>query len=374
MKKRLFILSFSLTLLITACFVKAETANAQDGRIGCCEKVLKTTLTFEVEDGYKEPCEKLKENTDVYENVTFYPDKVAFLGRCRSKDDIAADSTLPKFTMPDLKVSIPGFVNFKQPDFCKGSKTEICVNWIGLYIAGIVNYATAVVGILAVIVLMLGGVRWLTAGGNSQAVSEAQTWIKNSIFGLVLTLCSYLLLVTINPSLVTFTPLRLTWIEALSLEKMKAGSGGACNNGECTQIDEAANNNSVGISGAILKSLLVGGEGCNPAVSTDGFGSCGYSQARPPYRGSICGLTNTPSDCELFKRDIQADLNCTAKFVEEMLRTCRGNDGSIRSIASCYNSGSATNCGTDNYCRRVEDYFNNKCSASGSQTNTVTNQ
>ncbi len=372
MKKTIFIFSFFLTLFITACFVKTNTVHAQDGGIGCCEKVLKTTLTFEVEDGYKEPCEALKENTEVYENVTFYPDKVALLGRCRSKDDIASDSSLPKFTMPDLKVSIPGFVNFKQPDFCKGSKTEICVNWIGLYIAGIVNYATAVVGILAVIILMLGGVRWLTAAGNSQAVSEAQTWIKNSIFGLVLTLSSYLLLATINPVLVTFTPLRLTWIEALSLEKMKSG-GGACNNGECTQIDEAVNNNSLGISGAILKSILVGGEGCSPKQSYDGRGSCGYSQGLPEYRTSICGLKGDLSDCELFKRDIQADINCAAKWLMEQAPRC-GNFEDIKKTASCYNSGNVNNCGTADYCHRVEDYYNNKCSASKSQTNTVTNQ
>ncbi len=367
MKKSLLIFAFVFTLSITAFFAQTKNAHAQEQGAGCCEKVLKTTLTFEVEESYKEPCEKLKEDTETYENVTFYEEKIPFLGRCRSKDDIAGDSSLPKFTMPDLKVSIPGFVNFKQPDFCKGSKTEICVNWIGLYVAGIVNYATAVVGILAVIVLMLGGVRWLTAGGNSQAVSEAQTWIKNSIFGLILTLSSYLLLVTINPSLVTFTPLRLTWIEALSLEKMKAGGGGACNNGECTQIDAALTNNSVGISGAILKSLLVAGEGCNDNLSGDGFGSCGYSQALPSIRRKVCGLTGGRADCELFKRDVQADINCTAKLIEEQMGRC-GED--IRNIASCYNSGKPNNCArtTDHYCDRVETYFNEKCGAVKKET------
>ncbi len=348
------------------------TTHAQDATQGCCEKVLKTTLKFEAEDMYQGPCEALKQDTTTYENVTYYEGKVAFLGRCRSPQDVEAGNSLPKFTMPNLSVNIPGLIKFTQPDFCPGTNdTKICISWIGQYIGALVNYLTTIVGIIAVITMMIGGVRWLTAAGNSAAINDAKSWVLNSLAGLALTLCAYILLATISPNLVQFGPLQVTWLQGISLLNNKTG-GGACANGECSQIDEAATNNSSGISGAIIKSILVGGEGCNPAVSTDGYGSCGYSQARPPYRGTICGLTNTPSDCQLFKTDIQADINCAAKFLMEQAPRC-GNLGDIVKTASCYNSGNQNNCGTDNYCHRVEDYYNNKCGASTNQTTPPNN-
>jgi hypothetical protein len=347
-------------LLLAAGLVSSEKAQAQDATQGCCEKVLKTSLKFEAEDMFQEPCEELKKDTEKYENVTYFPDKVALLGRCRSAADISDNASLPKFYQPNLSVNIPGLIRFTQPEFCKGSNnTKICISWLGQYIAALVNYATLVVGIVAAVTLMVGGVRWLTAAGNSSAVKDAKSWINHSLLGLALTLCAYILLVTINPALVSFSPIQLTWLEGLSLANNKT-SGGACANGECSQIDQAVTNNSSGISGAFIKSMLVGGEGCNPANSTDGFGSCGYSQALPKYRISICGLKGDKSDCELFKRDVQADINCAAKFLMEQAPRC-GNFSDIVKTASCYNSGSVSNCGTDDYCHRVEDYFKNKC-------------
>lgn len=352
-------------------------AHAQTDVQGCCEKVQKTTLKIEAVDMFQEPCEAIKTEQEAledsqkkYVNVTFFPDKVAFLGRCRAQADITQNSSLPKFTIPDLKVSIPGLIKFTQPDFCPNSQdTKICFNWIGQYVGALFNYLTLIMGIIAAITLMAGGVRWLTSAGNSQAVSDAKKWILNSILGLILTLCAYILLVVINPALVSFSPLRVTWLEGVGLLKLKQNAAGSCVNGDCPQIDEACANNSVGIPGAILKSLMVGGEGCNPAVSYDGLGSCGYCQGIPKYRISICGLKGDKSDCELFKKDIQADVNCSAKFVKEQAPRC-GNLENIVKTASCYNGGSVGVCGTNDYCHRVEKYYNEKCGGSGSQPTT----
>jgi len=369
--KIIFIFVFSIFLIPNISHAQTQKTST----MGCCEKVIKTTLKFEVEDMNKEPCEaikkeqeKLEESQRKYENVTWFENRVAFLGRCRTGQEIS-EGTLPKFTLPELKVNIPGLIKFTQPDFCANSQgTEVCISWIGQYIAALAGYLTMIVGIVAAITLMVGGVRWLTAAGNAQAVSDAKGWIINSLLGLVLTLCAYTLLVVINPKLVTFSPLRITWIEGLNLLQLKK-SGGACANGECTQIDEAVTNNSQGISGAILKSIMVGGEGCNPAVSSDGHSSCGYCQAIPETRIKTCGLKGDLSDCELFKNDIQADINCSAKVLMEMAPRC-GNFEDIVRTASCYNAGgTGQNCGTDDYCHRVEKYFNEKCGQSTAPKN-----
>jgi hypothetical protein len=73
---------------------------------------------------------------------------------------------------------------------------------IGLYIKAIYKYAIGIVGILAAVVLMFGGLLWLTAGGNANQVSEAKAWIGASLTGLLIALCSFMIMATINPALV----------------------------------------------------------------------------------------------------------------------------------------------------------------------------
>ncbi|MFA4834078.1 MAG: pilin [Patescibacteria group bacterium] len=94
---------------------------------------------------------------------------------------------------------------------------------IAKYIKAIYNYAIGIVGILAAIVLMFGGVIWLTAGGSSEKVTEAKAWIGASLTGLVLALCSYMILNTINPNLVSFKDIAVTPISEMGCcEKTKS--------------------------------------------------------------------------------------------------------------------------------------------------------
>jgi hypothetical protein len=97
----------------------------------------------------------------------------------------------------DLQVDIPGSSFEKLQPY--GSTKAI-----GEYIKAIYTYAIGIVGILAAVVLMFGGVLWITAGGNNERISNAKSWIAASLSGLVLALCSYMILYTINPNLVEF--------------------------------------------------------------------------------------------------------------------------------------------------------------------------
>lgn len=102
------------------------------------------------------------------------------------------------------QIGIPG-----QPeiDFSK-DKT---IRPIGLYIQSIYKYAIGIVGILATIVMMFGGVLWITAMGSQEKITDAKAWITASLTGLFLALTSYIMLATINPALVTLnTPGVLT--------------------------------------------------------------------------------------------------------------------------------------------------------------------
>ncbi len=122
---------------------------------------------------------------------------------CFSSPALAADTGL---TPPRLQVNIPTL------DLTKWTANN-SGNWLGLYIKAIYQYALGIVGILAAVVLMFGGLLWLTAGGNTGQVTEAKEWIKASLTGLILALSSYMILYVVNPDLTTF--------QSLSIEKIK---------------------------------------------------------------------------------------------------------------------------------------------------------
>jgi len=60
-------------------------------------------------------------------------------------------------------------------------------------VRGILNIAFAVAGIVAVVFLIIGGFRYVTAGGNVEAADQAKTTILNSIIGLVVIFIAFLL-------------------------------------------------------------------------------------------------------------------------------------------------------------------------------------
>ncbi|MDD5031905.1 MAG: pilin [Patescibacteria group bacterium] len=121
-----------------------------------------------------------------------------------------------------LQIKIPGMDKFSEPAPCPDDPTKTCVPWIGEYIAGIYNYAIGIVGILAAVVLMVGGVIWLTAGGSPDKVNEAKAWIGAALSGLVLALTSYMILYQVNPDLVKLNPLG---INVVTEKKGEAGTG-----------------------------------------------------------------------------------------------------------------------------------------------------
>ena len=66
-------------------------------------------------------------------------------------------------------------------------------------VANIINIILGLLGIIAVIMLLLGGWKWMTAGGNEQSVTEAKDRIKNALIGLVVIFMAWIIVgFTIN--------------------------------------------------------------------------------------------------------------------------------------------------------------------------------
>lgn len=72
---------------------------------------------------------------------------------------------------------------------------------ISSYLIGIYNFFLSIVGIVAVLMIILGGMRYISAAGNSSAIGDAKSMIESAISGLLLALLSWLFVSTINPDI-----------------------------------------------------------------------------------------------------------------------------------------------------------------------------
>lgn len=72
----------------------------------------------------------------------------------------------------------------------------------GTALSRIYVFGLGLVALSALVMMVYGGVLYMTAGDSQDRVKQARTSINNSIFGLVIALLAWLILYTINPSLV----------------------------------------------------------------------------------------------------------------------------------------------------------------------------
>lgn len=110
-------------------------------------------------------------------------------------------------------------IKFKPEVPIPGFEKEVVVHpdLLANYIMAIYDYALYLAGILAVIMIMIGGFQWVSAGGNESKIGEAKERIVGAIIGLVIALGSFLLLNTINPNLVITKSLNVATIEGEEL-------------------------------------------------------------------------------------------------------------------------------------------------------------
>lgn len=58
-------------------------------------------------------------------------------------------------------------------------------------VARIIRVAMGLLGIVAVVIILIGGFTWMTAGGNEEKVGEAKKWIFAGIIGLAIILSAF---------------------------------------------------------------------------------------------------------------------------------------------------------------------------------------
>ena len=88
------------------------------------------------------------------------------------------------------------------PGMTSGQKVNISQYFGYLFTFGITLGAA-----LAVIMIVIGGVQYMISGGSTGKIENAKDRIWGAIWGLLLVLCSYMILEIINPDLVHFSML-----------------------------------------------------------------------------------------------------------------------------------------------------------------------
>ncbi len=110
---------------------------------------------------------------------------------------------------PVLQIPIPGVTLTSVTD-----PNDYSIPWIGQYVSGVYTFLISIIGLVAAIMMIIGGFEYLTSAGDSGKIGKSKKRITDALIGMVLALGSYALLYTINPDLVVFKGLNIQMVVA----------------------------------------------------------------------------------------------------------------------------------------------------------------
>src|SRR3989338_7229324 len=118
----------------------------------------------------------------------------------------------------------PLFINSA---FAEATSTKISLG-LAERVSNTYTWALGIGGMVALGIIIFGGVLYSASGGNPGRIDEAKKWIQHALFGLALLFSSYLLLTLINPDLTRLQEIFLDpnpQIQGPTLER-RPGAGG----------------------------------------------------------------------------------------------------------------------------------------------------
>ncbi len=110
---------------------------------------------------------------------------------------------------PRLEVPVPGI----ELTPLIRDDSSITVPWLAQYIAGAYTFLISIAGLLASVMMIVGGFQYVTSAGDKGKLGAAKTRIVNALIGLVLAFGSYAILYAINPGLVAFNGLKISFVK-----------------------------------------------------------------------------------------------------------------------------------------------------------------
>ena len=137
-----------------------------------------------------------------------------------STSSTTADA-VPDFITPTLNVPIPGFEKdgntnngFTSPTI-NADKTIVSVNFLAEYINAVYGWLLGAAALVAVVMMMIGGLQYVMARGKSKYIEAAKTRITNAITGMVLLLAAYSIMNLVDPRLTSLAALGVTDVKQI---------------------------------------------------------------------------------------------------------------------------------------------------------------
>lgn len=97
-----------------------------------------------------------------------------------------------QFSVPDANLGIGGEAAPNVPN--QASISELILR--------VINILLAIAGLVAVIFLIIGGFRYITAGGNEETAESGKRTILNAIIGIVIIILSFVIVRVISNALI----------------------------------------------------------------------------------------------------------------------------------------------------------------------------
>ncbi|MEK9155280.1 MAG: pilin [Patescibacteria group bacterium] len=127
--------------------------------------------------------------------------------------ETATEDQAPDFILPNLIVPIPGFGGFATPT--KSANGDIGVNFIADYINAVYGWILSAGALVAVVMMMIGGLQYVMSRGKEKYITKAKTRITNAITGLILIFAAYNIAFLIDPNLTNLRALDVQYVEGI---------------------------------------------------------------------------------------------------------------------------------------------------------------
>lgn len=127
-------------------------------------------------------------------------------GSDASSSTTEADETYP---VPQLGIDIPG-LEF-TPAYKEGG--EVTSNYLGEYIQAALNFVFPAASLLAIVIMMIGGIEYILARGDPGKITTATTHLKQAVTGIILLFGAFTIAQVVDPNFLTYDSINVTYID-----------------------------------------------------------------------------------------------------------------------------------------------------------------
>lgn len=133
--------------------------------------------------------------------------------------------------VPLLNIQIPGFKGFDKPVVSEGYTTS---DFIGPYIIAVYNFILPAAALVAVVMMMVGGLQYVLSRGKEKYISKAKERITGAITGIILLLLVYNIAFFINPAATVFSALKVQTVQEIPEDNAVEFGDGITPSGDLT--------------------------------------------------------------------------------------------------------------------------------------------